>query len=144
MRGLASLMIINAIMKELTAKTGGSRAPLPCQVFDLICGTSVGGFISILLGRLGLDCDTAIDIYETGVKKLFSKERDVWDIIADGQFPSTSEFDAYLAQKIGEFTGSSDISMRLSLQDPRSHPGTKVLWSKYLNTASGTSDIFSS
>ena len=47
MRGLAS-------MKELKART--ERTLLPCQVFDLICGTSVGGLISILLGRLGLDC----------------------------------------------------------------------------------------
>jgi len=37
---------------------------LPCEVFDLICGTSTGGIIAILLGRMGLDCPTAINIYK--------------------------------------------------------------------------------
>ena len=142
MRGLAALMIINAIMKELTAKAGGSTAPFPCQVFDLICGTSVGGVISILLGRLGLDCETAISIYEMASKKLFSKERDIWSVIADGQFLITSKFNTYVAQKIGEFTGSPGASMRPSHEDPDSHTGTKVLWSKYLYIASDNSDIF--
>ena len=128
MRGLASLMIINAIMKELKART--KKALLPCQVFDLICGTSVGGLISILLGRLGLDCETAISIYETMVNKLFGKERDIWNIVADGQHPISSDFEIYVAQMIWEFTGSPDISMQQSLennQDPRGHPSTKVL-----------------
>jgi hypothetical protein len=128
MRGLASLLIINAIMKELKART--ERALLPCQVFDLICGTSVGGLISILLGRLGLDCETAIKIYEIIIKKLFGNERDIWNIIADGKYPNTSDFEFYIGQRIAEFTGSSDVAMRLPLednQDPRSHPITKVL-----------------
>lgn len=127
MRGLASLLIIDAIMKELKART--EKTLLPCQVFDLICGTSVGGLISILLGRLGLDCESAINIYETIVKKLFDKERDIWNIIADGRYPNTADFEFYVAQKIGQFTGSPDVSMRLSLeddQDPRSHPSAKV------------------
>ena len=126
MRGLASLLIIDAIMKELERT---ERTLLPCQVFDLICGTSVGGLISILLGRLGLDCASAINIYETIVKKLFDKERDIWSIIANGRYPNTSDFEFYVAQKIGQYTGSSDVSMRLSLednQDPHSHPSAKV------------------
>lgn len=144
MRGLGSLLIIDAVMKELNART--ERTFIPCQVFDLICGTSVGGLISILLGRLGLDCESAIDIYETIVKKIFDKELkrvgDIWNIIADGRYPNTSDFEFYAAQKIKESTGSSDVSMRLSLEgeDPRDHPSAKVIWSRYLDAEPGNSD----
>ena len=98
MRGLAPLLVIDAIMKELSTRNG--RALLPCQVFDLICGTSVGGLISILIGRLGLDCQTAINIYETAVKKLFGEKGDAWKIIADGHLLDTSDFDAFFANII--------------------------------------------
>jgi len=137
MRGLASLLIIDGIMKELPTKNGG--ALLPCQVFDLICGTSVGGLVSILLGRLGLDCQTAINIYEMAVKELFGKKRDAWKVIADGHFLDTSKFDTFVAQKVGEYIGSPDVSMRFPLQedrDPRCHPSTKVLWFLYSNAKS--------
>jgi len=58
-RGLSSLLIIKGLMHEVQrilvgrgkAKTG-DRLPLPCVYFDLICGTSTGGLIAIMLGRL--------------------------------------------------------------------------------------------
>ena len=128
MRGLASLLIIDAIMKKLPTRKSG--ALLPCQVFDLICGTSVGGLVSILLGRLGLDCQTAINVYEMAVKELFGDKGDAWKIIADGDSLDTSKFDAVVARVVAEYTGSPHVSMKLSLednQDPRSHPNTKVL-----------------
>ncbi|KAM6503827.1 hypothetical protein JOM56_000770, partial [Amanita muscaria] len=68
LRGLASLMVIDEIMKAVIGRS--RKIMLPCEVFDLICGTSVGGFVSILLGRLGMDCETAIKHYEEAMKKL--------------------------------------------------------------------------
>ncbi|KAF7978385.1 hypothetical protein HWV62_771 [Athelia sp. TMB] len=38
---------------------------LPCQVFDLVCGSSSGGLVAILLGRFGLDCATAREVYNS-------------------------------------------------------------------------------
>lgn len=73
-------MTVDAIIKELETKTGQVRRP--CEVFDLICGTSVGGLVSILLGRLGLDCQRAIDIYKTIVNKLFGEQKDAWNILS--------------------------------------------------------------
>jgi patatin-like phospholipase/acyl hydrolase len=128
MRGLASLLIIDAIMKVLPTKN--NRALLPCDVFDLICGTSVGGLVSILLGRLGLDCQTAINIYEKAVNELLGEKRDVWKTIADGHFLDTLKFDAFVDHIVEKYTGSPDISMRFPSQDNqdlRSHPSTKVL-----------------
>ena len=54
-RGLSSLLILEKLMREVQRSKGGSSdddPPLPCEYFDLICGTSTGGLIAIMLGRL--------------------------------------------------------------------------------------------
>jgi patatin-like phospholipase/acyl hydrolase len=58
-RGLSSLVMLNAIIAEMQLKLVHEFKPLkpippirPCQIFDLICGTSTGGLIAIMLGRL--------------------------------------------------------------------------------------------
>jgi Patatin-like phospholipase len=53
-RGLSSLLILREIMEEIERKTGAEEAPRPCDYFDLIGGTSTGGLIAIMLGRLGM------------------------------------------------------------------------------------------
>ena len=57
--GLSSLLIIEALMKGIQRimeeegnPTPDGKPPLPCEYFDLICGTSTGGLIAIMLGRL--------------------------------------------------------------------------------------------
>jgi patatin-like phospholipase/acyl hydrolase len=51
-RGLSSLLILQRLMQEVQHLNGDSEPPLPCEYFDLICGTSTGGLIAIMLGRL--------------------------------------------------------------------------------------------
>ena len=51
-RGLSSLLILREIMEEIQRQSGAEDTPLPSQYFDLIGGTSTGGLIAILLGRL--------------------------------------------------------------------------------------------
>src|ERR1700735_1756364 len=51
-RGLSSLLILREIMEEIGRQSGAERTPLPCDYFDLIGGTSTGGLIAIMLGRL--------------------------------------------------------------------------------------------
>jgi patatin-like phospholipase/acyl hydrolase len=58
-RGLSSLLVIQKLMHEVQRimigtgqGTANRAAPLPCEFFDLICGTSTGGLIAIMLGRL--------------------------------------------------------------------------------------------
>ncbi|KAF8427183.1 hypothetical protein L210DRAFT_3565468, partial [Boletus edulis BED1] len=56
------------------------------KVFDLVCGTSTGGIIAILLGRLGLDCSTAISVYkELGPRVFGMDEGKMWSQIAAGE-----------------------------------------------------------
>ena len=124
MRGLGCLMIIDALMKEITKRT--RKAVLPCKVFDIICGTSVGGLRAILLGRLGLDCQTAIEVYEKAVKTLFEGNNDdVWDIVANGEPLETTKFERYMGQIVEKVEGCATVSVRENL-DPPMHPRTKV------------------
>jgi len=45
-------LILKEIMEEIQRQSGAQETPLPCQYFDLIGGTSTGGLIAIMLGRL--------------------------------------------------------------------------------------------
>ena len=51
-RGLSSLLILREVMEEIGRRAGANETPRPCQYFDLIGGTSTGGLIAIMLGRL--------------------------------------------------------------------------------------------
>ena len=48
---------------------------LPCHYFDYMAGTSTGGLISIMLGRLRMSIDDCIAEYETLGLKVFAHPR---------------------------------------------------------------------
>jgi len=59
-RGISSLYILKELMEQITLQHIAENpdaeevAPRPCDYFDLICGTSTGGLIALLLGRLDM------------------------------------------------------------------------------------------
>ncbi|KAF3910728.1 hypothetical protein ABW21_db0208933 [Orbilia brochopaga] len=64
-RGLMSLELLREIFKDagITKK--------PCEVFDMIGGTSTGGLIAIMLGRLQMSIDECIKKYLDVMDKVF-------------------------------------------------------------------------
>lgn len=69
-RGLSSLMIVKHLMQRLESQRGGRLEPW--QEFDLIIGTSTGGLIAIMLGRLRMSVDECVDAYRTLSRNIFS------------------------------------------------------------------------
>ncbi|PVH76558.1 FabD/lysophospholipase-like protein [Cadophora sp. DSE1049] len=82
-KGLATLCMLEAIMVQLQLEMPGAknkrRIIRPCDYFDLICGTSTGGLIAILLGRLRYTVKEAKDLYLKLAKEIFSKDSDSVD-----------------------------------------------------------------
>ncbi|KAG6809046.1 hypothetical protein H0H92_001810 [Tricholoma furcatifolium] len=73
-RGLSSLFILDEIMFRIQHRDGLENIPKPCEYFDLIGGTNSGGINAILLGRLCLSVQDAIEGYMFIAKKAFSEK----------------------------------------------------------------------
>ena len=67
-RGLASLYLL----KQVLSYVGN---PMPCDFFDMICGTSTGGLIAIMLGRLEMSVDDAIYAFTRLMGESFKKDK---------------------------------------------------------------------
>ncbi|EXJ91972.1 hypothetical protein A1O3_00522 [Capronia epimyces CBS 606.96] len=75
-RGLSSLLILRKIMREVGAQMNPPREQLkPCEYFDLIGGTSTGGIIAIMLGRLRMSVDECLHEYERLSEAVFGKRK---------------------------------------------------------------------
>ncbi|EXJ76783.1 uncharacterized protein A1O5_01291 [Cladophialophora psammophila CBS 110553] len=79
-RGLSSLIILKHLMQTVDADS----PPKPCDYFDLIGGTSTGGLIAIMLGRLKMDIDTCIDKYLRLSGEVFQPKRRRLDLFGRG------------------------------------------------------------
>jgi hypothetical protein len=55
-----------------------AEEPRPCEVFDFMVGTSTGGLIVTMLGRLHMTIDECITQYEAVGKSVFGKRPSVW------------------------------------------------------------------
>lgn len=110
-RGLGALHTINHLTK---AKSQDQK---PCEMFDMMCGSSVGGLIVILLGRLKLDCATAIAIYKELTESFCGKDEETfYNKLLDKEFLETNEFDIALANIISKHGGRADLPMILEGQ----------------------------
>lgn len=49
--------------------------PKPCEIFDMICGTSTGGIIALMLGRLRMSINDTRDVYSEVSKDVFGRPK---------------------------------------------------------------------
>ncbi|KAG6811584.1 hypothetical protein H0H92_006748 [Tricholoma furcatifolium] len=115
-RGLSSLVIIDEMMQRIQHQENLESIPKPCEYFDLIGGTSTGGIIAILLGRLRLSTNEAIEAYNDLAEKAFSARKYFWQ---DGIFKAST-----LTAAIQELVSRYDVE-DASMMDSRSSLGTQ-------------------
>jgi len=70
-RGVLSV----ALLKELITRVGGAKAL--CDMFDIICGTSTGGIIAVLLGGQQVSIDETQVHYDELISKIFGKKSNI-------------------------------------------------------------------
>ncbi|KAI0866531.1 acyl transferase/acyl hydrolase/lysophospholipase [Xylaria cubensis] len=71
-RGLSSLIILEEIMRKVAEAEKKPDTVRPCDYFDLIGGTSTGGIIAIMLGRLEMTVDACIKAYRKVATQAFT------------------------------------------------------------------------
>ncbi|KJZ75181.1 hypothetical protein HIM_05375 [Hirsutella minnesotensis 3608] len=82
MRGYSILIILQELMHRTFVETHGRapsrhELPKPCDHFDLIVGTGVGGLIALMLGRLRLDIETSKDLYVRMTRRVFETDKTI-------------------------------------------------------------------
>jgi predicted acylesterase/phospholipase RssA/pimeloyl-ACP methyl ester carboxylesterase len=71
-KGLFSIIVLQRVIDEAQKLQGNESVhKRPCDYFDLIGGTSTGGLLAIMLGRLEMNTRECISTYRTLAKKIF-------------------------------------------------------------------------
>ena len=71
-KGLFTILVIQRLIDEAQRLDGSSNSlKRPCDYFDLIGGTSTGGLLAIMLGRLQMDARSCIVTYRSLSKTVF-------------------------------------------------------------------------
>ncbi|EPS38438.1 hypothetical protein H072_7827 [Dactylellina haptotyla CBS 200.50] len=112
-RGLSELVILKEILQRVKHDCKLADIPRPCEYFDLIGGTSTGGIIALMLGRMGMTVDEAITKYETLSEEVFAETKR-WT--QDGRFKAT-KLEAAVKKVVKEFTGTEDTLIQASVTD---------------------------
>ena len=68
---MSSLVVLRQLMEMIKPED----PPKPCDYFDMIGGTSTGGLIAIMLGRLRMTVDECIDEYLKLSPRIFTHVR---------------------------------------------------------------------
>ncbi|KAK0431699.1 FabD/lysophospholipase-like protein [Armillaria borealis] len=88
-RGVSELFILDEIMKRIQLRINLPNTPKPCEYFDLIGGTSTGGLIAIMLGRLKMSTEDALQSYNKISSTVFCAENRK-RFYKDGKFKATT------------------------------------------------------
>lgn len=87
-RGVSELIILKELMLRIQQQHGLPVPPKPCQIFDMMGGTSTGGLVAIMLGRLQMTVDQAIEEYLVLSKMVFGEKKRAF--MPEGKFKATN------------------------------------------------------
>ena len=73
MRGLSMILLLKELMLQVRIQSKLNYTPEPRNCFDYICGTSSGGLIAILLGRLGKTLQESEDAFRNLGTEIFAE-----------------------------------------------------------------------
>ncbi|KAH7069602.1 acyl transferase/acyl hydrolase/lysophospholipase [Paraphoma chrysanthemicola] len=82
-KGITALGMLQKIMEDVNQDRDPANYKKPCDVFDLICGTSTGGLIALMLGRLQYTVEQATEKYLELGENIFRKKESWWDATYD-------------------------------------------------------------
>ncbi|KAI0384321.1 acyl transferase/acyl hydrolase/lysophospholipase [Hypomontagnella monticulosa] len=102
-RGKSSLLILENIMENIRRTKGLDQIPRPCECFDLIGGTSTGGIIAIMLGRLGMTVDECIRAYDKVAENAFTPKWTPFPIAPPKGAFSAQALEAAIKQVVRQF-----------------------------------------
>ncbi|KAL9622655.1 MAG: hypothetical protein Q9160_002965 [Pyrenula sp. 1 TL-2023] len=74
-RGLSELIVTEQLMLKIQEQRNATSPPKPCDVFDLICGTSTGGVIALMLGRLRMSVQEVREQYCAITEEVFGRRK---------------------------------------------------------------------
>ncbi|KAI9665063.1 MAG: hypothetical protein M1821_006511 [Bathelium mastoideum] len=106
-RGLSELIMLKAIMDRVQSLLRLEKPPLPADYFDMIGGTSTGGLIAVLLGRLRMSIDEAIESYDKFSRSIFGKKQR----LRDGKY-SAKTFETIIKSVVASKLGDESATMR--------------------------------
>lgn len=76
-KGLFTILVLQRLIEQVAhleeAQGRATTRKRPCDYFDLIGGTSTGGLLAIMLGRLQMDTTACIRTYRALSKRIFSR-----------------------------------------------------------------------
>jgi predicted acylesterase/phospholipase RssA len=90
----------------------------PCDYFDLICGTSSGGIVALMLARLEMTIGEALDSFQKFTRDVFGKD-EVLDAYLDG---GNYELDR-LEEAVGHMLEGKGLLMRPTEEELKSRVG---------------------
>ncbi|KAK3395941.1 hypothetical protein B0T20DRAFT_49038 [Sordaria brevicollis] len=70
-RGVSEVVMLHKIMKRVQEIEGLRELPKPCDYFHIIGGTSTGGLVAIMLGKLRMNTEEALAKYHELGKVIF-------------------------------------------------------------------------
>ncbi|PWI65122.1 hypothetical protein PCL_07421 [Purpureocillium lilacinum] len=111
-RGLSSLLILEHLMERVREAEGLTEVPRPCDRFDMIGGTSTGGIIAIMLGRLRMTVDECICAYRKMAERAFTPKRTTFLPASPSGAFSAKALEAAIRDTVKEFCPAAECVAR--------------------------------